>query len=187
MFCLPLKEKNIGNAINYNPAIQAISPAAPTGLSIEELSDHSLRFHWTDNSRNESLFELQYSSDNGVTWNIADDRIPRNSTSTIYLPTRTGDFQFRIRASNAFYASPWSSIVSLQTDSLPIPAAPGMWSVSTHNGLIQQAWSHVLDASSYRLERSISGQNNWTVVYDGENNSYKDDDLDAFVSYDYRL
>ncbi len=63
---------NIGNAINYNPTANSTAPEAPSDLSVVKMSNGILQLKWADNSRNESSFELQYSSDNGNTWNTID-------------------------------------------------------------------------------------------------------------------
>ena len=179
---------NIGNAINYNPTANSTAPEAPSDLSVVKMSNGILQLKWADNSRNESSFVLQYSSDNGNTWNTIDSRIPKNATSTAYTPTQTGTFQFRIRSSNNYGNSAWSPVATIQMDSLPIPGTPtGLNAVAVGENLgIRLTWNSVSNVTSYRVERSLTGSD-WTEIHEGTQTSFTDTDIEMSTRYFYRV
>ncbi|GHT18381.1 hypothetical protein FACS1894189_6210 [Planctomycetales bacterium] len=182
---------NVGDAVNWLPDdLNPAPPAAPTNLSVQLIdAEKVFQLRWTDNSKNEDHFVLEYSSDGGSTWQTAKSNIAKNSTSTTYSIPLTGTYQFRIKAVNSIgVESNWSNIVTIVKDTTTPPNAPTGLSVSSEGYNIGIAWNAVPSANSYRLERSdfLIG-NNWTEIYFGTENQFIDSDVGSNQSYYYRV
>lgn len=177
---------NVGNAVAYNHTDYATAPVAPSELAVVKLADNTLQFKWKDNSRNEKSFEIQYSLDGGTTWQTAKSNIAANATTTVYAPSQTGNFQFRVRAVNDYGNSAWSAPVSIATDSLPKPATPTGLNAAQTTDAINVTWNAVSGAT-YRLERSLSSGSGWAEIYSGTNTSFADTTVVPGTAYYYRV
>lgn len=85
------------------------TPAAPSDLAVHLISTPAIALEWTDNSSNESGFEIQRSTD-GSTWG----GLATVAMNTVWYEDESGPgtFWYRVRAVNATtgLSSDWSNI-----------------------------------------------------------------------------
>lgn len=89
-------------------AAPASPPTMPVVTYVNDATPSSLTFHWTDSSRNETGFELEYYSDPnevfGTQWPAA-----ANTTSSLFSGLAASTkYCFRVRAINNFTHSDWT-------------------------------------------------------------------------------
>lgn len=108
----------------YSPAVNATTqssgasiPTAPSGLSATVLSQTSVKLDWTDNSNNETAFEVKRATDSAFTQNVVwiGGITPNTYTNTGLTAATT--YYYKVRAYNAAGQSSYSSAVSLTTNS----------------------------------------------------------------------
>ncbi len=174
---------NIGDAVA--PPANA-KPNAPSGLTVLSVSNGTATLQWSDNSKNETSFELQHSTDSGVNWSTVNGSIAADQTR-MAVPAADGE-QFRIRAVNANGESAWSTIVQVSTTKPTKPAAPtGIKAAVVDSSQISVAWNAVKNATAYRVERSLASTGGWTEVYFGSDLSFADFELKSSTKYYYRV
>jgi hypothetical protein len=86
----------------------------PTGLAATVISETQINLTWTDNSGNETTFDVQRSTNNATWTTIASTAANATSCSATGLTTGTL-YYFRIRARNAWTQSDWTSSVNKRT------------------------------------------------------------------------
>ena len=89
-------------------------PAAPTGLTATVASSTQINLSWTDNSTNETAFEVYRATGAGSyvlaavlppgTTSYADKGLAANTT-----------YSYRVRAANDYWASAYTSVASVHT------------------------------------------------------------------------
>ena len=119
----------------------------PTGLAATVTSETQINLTWTDNSGNETAFDVQRSTDN-ATWSTINSPAA-NATSYSATGLTAGTlYYFRIRARNAWTESSWTSSVNKRTWLI----APYVYSATTNaNGDIKGFASFPADASNIVL------------------------------------
>ncbi|MBI3911134.1 MAG: S8 family serine peptidase [Armatimonadetes bacterium] len=101
-------------------------PATPSGLAVAVVSQTQLNLSWTDNSVNETGFEVERSRD-GVAFGRIGAVGPRAGTGSLVTYSNTGlnantTYYYRVRATNAGGVSGYSNIASAATPpDLPAP------------------------------------------------------------------
>jgi hypothetical protein len=107
-----------------NPAsvTTALPPAAPTGLKAIGYSYNKVTLAWTDNSGNETAFEIYRKTGSGgfVLVGVVAPNTTLFVDTTVSPATR---FTYQVRAANDFFASAYTNPVSVTTVQAP-PAAP---------------------------------------------------------------
>ncbi|MDR0703624.1 MAG: S8 family serine peptidase [Planctomycetaceae bacterium] len=163
-------------------------PETPTNLSIITVANNSVTLQWRDNSRNETEFVLQYSSDGGNTWTEFADQPAANQTQISVSVTSGIAYQFRIRAVNEIGNSDWSNIVIMPLTKPVKPATPtGLKAVVSGSQQITVSWKAVSNATAYRIERSLSSGGGWSEICTGNDLSFTDTELNSSTKYYYRI
>jgi fibronectin type 3 domain-containing protein/pimeloyl-ACP methyl ester carboxylesterase len=142
-------------------------PAAPSQLSASLNEDKTVLLRWTDNASNESIFEIQKSSDNTNFEKIGES--PAN-TSTFTDPAAftasEGTRYYRVRAGNANGFSAWSNVTQLKEDGdgggdddETIPTAPTQLSASlAATNMVQLSWTDISgNEEGFSIHRSTDG------------------------------
>ena len=116
--------------INVTISVSQGVPAAPSNLAAAALSTSRIGLTWTDNSDNETKFELQRSPD-GSSWaEIVEPGANATSYTDSGLSANT-KYYYRINAGNAAGDSPRSNVASATTDpSTPPSIAASRTSIS---------------------------------------------------------
>jgi hypothetical protein len=167
----------------------ATLPMAPGNLAAGAVSDSQINLQWSDNSVDESGFELQRSSD-GSNWSALAS-LGANSVaySDTGLPASTTYF-YRVRAFNSAGSSGWSNTDSAQTLAPPPPPpAPGPLTATAVSGAqVDLAWADVTDETGYRVERSTDGTS-FTLITNtsADQIGHSDRGLAPATSYYYRV
>jgi hypothetical protein len=104
-------------------AIVIPEPDAPTGVSAIAIGAHSIAVVWTDNSDDETGFEIERSSD-GIVWGERRAGVNPNATSwtDTGLPPLT-TYYYRVRAEGVGPDSPWAEDTAATTAATP-PSTP---------------------------------------------------------------
>ncbi|HUR57743.1 MAG TPA: S8 family serine peptidase, partial [Opitutaceae bacterium] len=130
---------------------------APSGLTATTSSATTINLAWTDNSNNETGFQVERSTDN-LTF-TADSSVGANvstASSTGLSPSTT--YYFRVRAVQGATSSAYSNTASATTSAAPAPTVPapsGLTAVASSSSTISLSW---VDNSStetgFQIERS---------------------------------
>lgn len=118
--------------VAYNAAGEAASTNVnsgilpPSGLTATVNSSNQITLNWTDNSNNETNFEILRATNPGFTQNrVRFTGLAANTISfvdtTVVASTR---YYYEVRANNASGASAWSNTATAMTPGLTIPNAP---------------------------------------------------------------
>ena len=170
-------------------------PIPPSKLHILVVDNGHVTLEWQDNSTNETGFELQVSTDGGVTWtNLA--TTPGNQvTRTIEFSANTAEntvARFRVRAANDFGVSSWAAVASTPSDAPKKPSVPngGKAQASSAQEIVV-TWNPAAQATAYRVERALSAKGEWQEVYLGSKTSFADnhggEGLASSTKYFYRV
>lgn len=111
----------------YSSAVNATTqssgatiPTAPSGLTATVLSQTSVKLDWTDNSNNETGFELKRATDSGFTQNVVWIGGITSNTYTNTGLTAATTYYYKVRAENAAGKSVYSSSYSVTTSGSPV-------------------------------------------------------------------
>jgi hypothetical protein len=167
----------------------ATPPQAPGNLNASPMSDDQINLQWTDNSSDESGFQLEQSTD-GANWNAIATVGAGTSTYADNGLTASTTYYYRVRAYNSGGSSNWSNTVSGQTLLAPLPpSSPNPLSATAVSGnRVDLAWTNVGNENGYRLERSPDGSA-YTLIANpsADENIYNDTDLAPNTTYYYRV
>jgi len=162
---------------------------APGDLNASAVSASAIQLTWTDHSSSEGAFEVERSSDAGVTFAPL---ITLGANTTGYVDSGLAGstlYTYRVRATDSFGASEYSGVASATTQ-LAVPETPGalvVTPVSAHS--LQLSWT---DRSAletgFKIERSTGNGSFAEVVTSGVNTaSFLDTGLTANSTYTYRV
>lgn len=122
----------------YSPASAAVTtpapptPAAPSGVTATDVDSTTVQLSWTDNSDNETMFRIEYSSDGGQTWGIYGEAPANLTTLPIWGNNPATHYLYRVIAVNA------------AGDSLPSNTASAMTPLTTVAATANNRAHHVL-------------------------------------------
>lgn len=85
------------------------APAAPTNLAVAKVATGTASISWTDNSGNETGFEIQRQRRTGSTWGQTTTLNAAANATQLQDAPGTGIYQYRIRSVNATGSSAWTS------------------------------------------------------------------------------
>lgn len=126
--------RNLNVPYSRTISVTSTTPAAPSGLTATALSATQVRLSWTDNSNNETQFELHRRTLPSGSFATA---ATVGANNTIVLDTVQGStgYEYRVRALNGTDGSGFSNLATVTTPSAG-PAAPsgltGSYNASTH-------------------------------------------------------
>ena len=163
-------------------------PEAPSELFADVLSTTEIELSWTDNSDNESGFELERRLSRGGFTRIAALGVDADSfTDTGLSPGTT--YTYRIRAVNAGGASPYSNIETAATLDGP-PAAPSrLRGRALPGGQVRLFWrDHSHNETLFHIERMDPKAEFVEIGVVGKNvRTFADKGLPRGATYYYRV
>jgi len=166
-------------------------PAGPTALIVTAVDSYTINLEWTDNSDNETYFQIQRSS-TGIDGSFAPiDTVPANNTTyqDTGLTAKSYNY-YRVYAFNdsgnsTTYASGWA-----QTPDT-IPNAPtGLAASTTSSSAITLTWAdNSGNETGFKIERSPNGVDTWTGIYTTSSSAimYSNSGLTYNTTYYYRI
>lgn len=166
------------------------APKVPAGLDVTAVTFTTATLKWTDNSSNETGFEIEKSEDS-VNFEAAG--ISAANTSTFEVPNLLGGFKyyFRIRAVTAATKSIWSKIVDTVTDYDPnLPLTPrNLQGTALSETEISLVWDdRSNNETGFDIERSVNGINFVPLgSVNADIETYTDNDLNLASRYYYRV
>jgi hypothetical protein len=168
-------------------AAQVLSPAAPTGLQATAASSSQIDLAWTDNSANETGFQIEVSTDgsNYALLTTAGANVTSYSHTGL-SPSETR--HYRVRACNSAGCSGATS-ANATTLGAP-PAAPSNLSATAVGAnRIDLSWAdNSGNETGFAIERSTNGTTFTEVATVGANvTSYSDTGLSANTRYYHRV
>src|SRR5690606_22761771 len=104
-------------------------PTAPSGLEAASVSIAEVELEWSDNSHNESRFEIQRAVEDGAFQPLASV----DAGETTYTDTgveEDTDYRYRVRACNDAGCSAWSEALEVSTPLDPSAAPSGLAATS---------------------------------------------------------
>jgi Putative metal-binding motif/Fibronectin type III domain len=171
------------------------SIAAPSNLTAIDISGTQIDLAWTDNSHNETLFEIQRREPGQEVWPIIGE-VSANKNSFIDLDAvceSTYEYRVRARDDSTGGSSEFSNTDEATTGSCVLVAPINLTATDDGVGVIDVAWKDISGAEDgYLLQRQIPGTGTFESIADLPRNteSYPDQDLQCdpdTVSYEYRV
>ncbi|MEK7310091.1 MAG: fibronectin type III domain-containing protein [Planctomycetota bacterium] len=189
-----IRSYNTAGNSGYTPNVYAttnqVVPADPTLLTLEVLSDISMRLTWTDASNNEDGFKVRIST-NGTTYTL---RTTLGAGTTVFTDTglsASTTYWYGVYAYNTAGDSGFSNVYSSTTNASPIPSVPiDLVANPASSTQINLFWTDTsYNENGFKIERAISGTPGWTQIATPITNttSYQDTPLSATTTYGYRI
>jgi len=154
-----------GGASVFSPWAEVLvtqnAPAAPSNLQVSDQGNHwHVRVTWSDNSTNESHFEIQKQAQNGSQWGLLITNTLQAGTTSWVDSAGPGTYRYRVRAVNTFGQSaytPWTVATVAGSVAQP-PAAPtGVLASDVGNRRALVSWTDASDnETGFEIERSPS-------------------------------
>lgn len=171
----------------YSPA--PTPPSAPSGLSGTAVSSSQTNLSWTDNSNNETGFEIERKTGASGTYaRIATTAADITSYQDTGLTPGT-TYYYRVRAINAVGNSLYSNEFIVTTPS--VPAAPsGLTGSASSNTQVNLAWTdNATNETGFEIERKtgVSGTYARIATTAANVTSYQNTGLTAGTTYYYRV
>jgi len=155
------------------PLTPRTKPGAPTSLSGTK-GNAQVALSWTAPSSNGGAviddYEIDYSSDNGTTWNTFADGTSDSTTATVTGLTNGTSYKFRVRAHNSEGAS-LNSNLTPAIKPLTVPSAPSITTTVSGNEYVDLVWSVPTSdggtpITDYSVEYSADAGITWGVFAD---------------------
>jgi hypothetical protein len=169
------------------------APNAPSGLSASAVSSSQINLSWTDNSSNETGFEVKRATDSGFTQNVTwHGGITGTSYSDTGLSAST-TYYYKVRAQGTAQSSAYSAAVSATTSpsGATIPNPPsGLTATAVSNSRVDLSWTdNSNNETGFEVKRATDSGFTTDVVWRGgiSGTSYSDTGLSASTTYYYKV
>ncbi|MFC7000019.1 fibronectin type III domain-containing protein [Rufibacter roseus] len=164
------------------------TPAAPSNLTATAISNTEINLAWTDNSTNETGFEIERSSD-GENFTSLHTTTAGVVTYPDQPLTATTRYYYRVRALGNAANSGYSNIADATTLE-PKPLAPtGLTATAASSSTINLSWTdNSTNETGFELEQSLDGTTFAALATVGANvTTYENTNLSASTQYFYRV
>jgi fibronectin type 3 domain-containing protein len=183
-----------GRDINvpYTRTVNVVSatPTAPSGLTGVVSGHTTVTLNWTDNSVNETEFQVQRRVPGQGSF--ADVLVaPANATSV----TDSGlsawtTYEYRVRAINGSFASSYSNVASVSTTGTIPPAPVGLSATTTSSTSIRLDWTDNSSGETFfRAQRRLAPSGGWESFHTTGPNAttLTATGLQPNTAYDFRI
>ena len=168
------------------------APNAPSGLSASAVSSSQINLSWTDNSSNETGFEINRATDSAFTQNVV---WIGNLQGTTYNNTglsASTTYYYRVRAEGATQDSAYTSSVNATTNSGgTIPNAPsGLSATAASSTQVNLSWTdNSSNETGFEIKRATDSAFTQNVVWIGniQGTTYANTGLNASTTYYYMV
>ena len=158
-------EDGVGNS-SYSQTITMVvsEPPTPTGLAISGTDPNcagTYTVSW-NTATGASTYRLQESTDGGNNWTTLQNT---SATQKAFSGVTAGGYSYRVRAENPVGNSSWANSVAV---TVQVPDVPGGFQFDggspNYTGTYTVNWNASTCATTYHLQESTDGGNNWTDV-----------------------
>jgi hypothetical protein len=156
------------NEANATTSTATAIPRAPANLSAEQLTSAAIQISWTDNSNNESGFEIERKEGAGGIWGplsiLAADTTTFTDTAGLSPST---EYYYRARAFSSEGNSAWCSEARATTfaEGNPPNAPSNLTATVFNHSLIDLLWKdNSSDETGFDIERKTSLHGTWSVL-----------------------
>ncbi|GAA4410856.1 hypothetical protein GCM10023187_35970 [Nibrella viscosa] len=156
----------------------------PTNLAAVALTSTSIRLTWTDNTTNETGFEIEQSTDGRTFTKVADAAVNATSFTVTNLNPVTA-YSFRVRAKFATGNSSYSNTASATTLARP-PVVTNLAATAQGTTSIRLTWTDVGKEANYFVERRTGQSGTFTRIAT-TTAGYTDTNLQPGTEYCYRV
>ena len=171
--------------------VVVLPPSAPSALTATvATTPASVTLDWTDNSSDETRFEVERAAGGGA-WQALDSTAANVNTYVDAAVLAGGSYDYRVRACNAGGCSTWSSTTTATIPgTLTPPSEPGAPVLTVLSAIdIDMVWSHNDPTTeTYELHRRGPGST-WSRIATLEHytKTYRDTGLLPGTQYRYRV
>jgi transcriptional regulator CtsR len=165
-------------------------PAAPVNLSAAAVSPSQINLSWTDQSGNETGFQIERKTGAGGTYALI---VTKAANSTTYSDSGVAEgtaYFYRVRAANGAGNSAYSNEASATT-SASLPAAPVNLSAAAASvSQINLSWTdQSLNETGFQVERKTGAGGTYALIgmRPANDTSYSDSGLVEGTPYFYRV
>ncbi|QIP12716.1 fibronectin type III domain-containing protein [Spirosoma aureum] len=168
---------------------QQSAPKAPGRLTANTVSSSQIDLQWADLSDNETGFQVERASSPTASFSKIADLGANTTTYTDQSLQASTPYCYRVRAVNNTGASDYTDVQCAATQAPPVGAPQNLAATVASTTQINLTWTGVSGTTTYQLERSPNGNDNWAKIADpvGNATSYTDTGLTPNTSYYYRL
>lgn len=163
-----------------------VAPPAPSGLTATPTSSTSASLSWVD-VVTETGYEIERSLDN-TTWALIGTTSGNVTTFNDTGLSAGLTYFYRVRATNSAGDSPATSTAMITTPIAPV-APSGVVASAVNGAQIDVVWNNVASETGFRVERSLNGSTDWTIVGTTAVDvlSFSDTTVDSATTYFYRV
>jgi lysophospholipase L1-like esterase len=165
-------------------------PVAPGDFSSGEVTEGSVHLTWSDDSNNESAFEIDRAAISDGPFTLITISPANSSGHTDTGLTANTTYYYRIRAVNATGPSLYSPVLSVRTHPVPPLAPSGLTAGSPTTSSLQLLWTDWSDnETGFQIERSLTPGSGFELIHTTSANitSYNDTGLNHGTRYYYRI
>lgn len=139
------------------------APAAPTGAAAQSGAGGAIEITWTDNSSNETAFQVQRQRQSGENWVRSTTLLAEANATSLTDHPGNGVFRYRVRAVNPGGSSEFTEWVTVSVTGLP-PSGPSHVALSDlGNGRdVRIAWvDNSADETGFEIQRERENGGSW--------------------------
>jgi hypothetical protein len=167
-----------------------VPPSKPVGLAAWPTGPASIELSWSDESTNETGFEIQRKMGAAGSWTLA--MTPEADAITASDPglDPASTYFYRIRACNEVGCSDYSGEAEATTDEVPPQAPQGLVASPTGSTTASLSWTDASDnESSFEVERKKDATGLWSLIgsLGPDAQLFDDAGLTPNTSYTYRI
>ncbi len=167
-----------------------LPPETPGNLTTTYISDNSTTLEWTDNSNNESGFEIFRTFADSINYQLIHTTNKNINTYTDSLLLSDTTYLYSVRAINDDGISGFTNILSVTTLSSPPPGNPtGLVSLQVTKFTVSISWlDNFDDEDGFEVERSTGNNNSYEVIgtLEADITDFQDVELIPNTTYYYR-
>ena len=171
----------------------AAAPNAPSGLTASSVSSSQINLSWTDNSSNETGFEVKRATDSAFTQNVIwIGNIQGSSYSNTGLSAST-TYYYKVRAEGTAQDSAYTATASATTNTSgdTIPNAPsGLGATVVASTQVNLSWTdNSSNETGFEVKRATDSAFTQNVVWIGniQGSSYANTGLNPSTTYYYKV
>ncbi len=164
-------------------------PAAPSALSAVAVANTQINLAWVDNATNETGFMLERKTGSGGTYAqvaLIGGGVKVYSDNAVTAATT---YFYRVRATNSYGNSAYSSETSVTTLINPPVAPTGLTATTASSSQINLSWTDVANETGYKIERKtgVGGAYSQVATVGAGVVTYSSTSLAAYTTYFYRV